>query len=1069
MSEFERAYEIFSRACDLPRDERVSLVREACGSDMQLRDYVESLLQLDQQSQIALDQIDEGGAAKALAMGVRENAARTADERLTIPDRVGRYSIVGELGRGGMGVVFEAVQESPRRRVALKLIRQGIESEQLMGRLRQEAHVLGYLRHPGIAQIFEAGAERIGDSDYPYLAMELIEGQSLDRYARKQPLSSQVELMARVCDAVQHAHQKGVVHRDLKPANILVAHEDAAGERADVSGAHTDAIGQPKVMDFGIARLTDPDLQVTRIHTRAGQIVGTLAYMSPEQFSGDSSLSDTRCDVYALGVVLYEVLSGRTPYDLAGKPIAEAARIIENDEPRALGAIDRRLRGDLETIVAKAMDKDADRRYASAGELATDLRRFLRDEPILARPSSALYHVKKFARRHRGLVTVASGATVALVVLMIGLVLQTMETRRQRDAAESGRQEAVRSNRQLERLLDFQNAMLRDVDPQVFGVQIMSRIQTELNVPSDDPDDQEARAAAWRKVSQAINATNFGRATLNDGILAPAVAGLDEIESEPLLEASLRQSLGTTYGKLGSHQEALEQFDIAYQLRSEHLGAEHPQTLRSRRERAYAQAMSGELRPTLEELQAVVSTQRQQLGAMHEDVADSLNALGAVCAALRRNAEATAAYEEAIEISREVRGAAALETLEIEVGFARLLLESEQYEDAREVLERTLTFVDKRNDAESVNLRLQVRHELGNAYEKLGAHELAMEHRRAAYEGYQQSHGDDHPQTLVALRSVAFGYSTVGRRRDAAQVMEQLIASMRRVHGDAHPSTLISILQLTQDYLNLRQFAEAEALAREFLANSEGVFGAADLKRSGMTLSLIHALYGQGRIAEALHYSTQLVAEAELMEGEHLAVGRTMLMHAQMLLNSGEFETAKSYFDKALENYHRGLGPANKETVRRVIEWAQMLSEVGRAAEGEPFLRDTLAALREREPIDSSSTFTVLALLGEALRAQERHGDAASYLREALALADQGPRKSLGVSRLRCLLGHSLLETGQSREAYAFLKKGRDELAAMAPPTPAPGYQHFMKETQTWLETAEQRVTLETSQGDALN
>ena len=299
MSQFERAYEIFVKACDLSDGERETFIRSACGSDLQLREHVASLLKLDQRSRLALDQIDDGGAGQALVAQVNQDQSVSPGRR---PTRIGRYQILDELGRGGMGVVYEAEQENPRRRVAVKVVRQGIESPEVVSRFRQEAQVLGHLRHPGIAQVFEAGAETVGDNDLPYLAMELITGQPLDRYARELPLNGRVELLARICDAVQHAHQKGIIHRDLKPANILVTREADSTLELDRSGPFADAIGQPKVMDFGIARLMDADERMTDVHTNAGQIIGTLAYMSPEQLDGDSSRLDTRCDVYALGI-----------------------------------------------------------------------------------------------------------------------------------------------------------------------------------------------------------------------------------------------------------------------------------------------------------------------------------------------------------------------------------------------------------------------------------------------------------------------------------------------------------------------------------------------------------------------------------------------------------------------------------------------------------------------------------------------------------------------------------------------------------------------------------------------
>ena len=251
-----------------------------------------------------------------------------------------------------MGAVYEAEQDHPRRPVALKVIRPGLVSPPFLKRFMHEAEILGRLHHPGIAQIYEAG---VADDGKPFFALELIRGLPLDEYGRRSGLTAaaRLELLARVCDAVQHAHEQGVIHRDLKPGNILV-----------------DDSGQPHVLDFGVARATGEELLATADRTRTGQLVGTLSYMSPEQVAADHSVIDQRSDVYALGIILFELLAGKLPYLLKDVPLPEAVRLIREHEPSRLGSIDTQLRGDVETIVAKALEKDPARRYLSAAELA---------------------------------------------------------------------------------------------------------------------------------------------------------------------------------------------------------------------------------------------------------------------------------------------------------------------------------------------------------------------------------------------------------------------------------------------------------------------------------------------------------------------------------------------------------------------------------------------------------------------------------------------------------------------------------------------------------------------------
>lgn len=369
---------------------------------------------------------DAGGEAfmRDAAVQMRaevEGTLREGVEWDSCPRQIGHYRLIEAIGDGGMGVVYLAEQDQPLRSVAVKLIRSGIMSRELLRRFEFEAQVLGQLRHPGIAHVYEAGTADTERGVQPYFAMEYVEGPPLDRYARDHQLGTRkrLELIALICDAVQYAHQKGVIHRDLKPGNILV-----------------DESGQPKVLDFGVARATNADTQTVTLRTDVGQLVGTVPYMSPEQVSGVSSEIDTRSDVYALGVICFELLTERLPHRVRDRSIPEAARIIRDEEPSRLSSIDPALRGDVETIVAKALEKDKTRRYQSAAEMSADLRRYLRNEPILARPQTTLYQLRKFARRNRGLALALCGVLLALVAGLASTSIYAFREHRQRQVAE---------------------------------------------------------------------------------------------------------------------------------------------------------------------------------------------------------------------------------------------------------------------------------------------------------------------------------------------------------------------------------------------------------------------------------------------------------------------------------------------------------------------------------------------------------------------------------------------------------------------------------------------------------
>ncbi len=418
-----RIEELFDQAVDLDPARLATFLDEQCAGDVHLRAAVEELLQLDRSAHAA-----ESLLRSPLA-GSRPKAFAPPAPRFPAIDR---YRVVRVLGEGGMGAVYEAEQDSPRRSVALKVVRADLASPALLKRFTHEAQILARLHHPGIAQVYEAG---LADDGQPFFAMELIRGLPLDEYANRQglDLAARVGLVARVADAVQHAHDRGVIHRDLKPTNILV-----------------DEAGQPKVLDFGVAHATDADLLTAAGLTRTGQLLGTPNYMSPEQVTGDPAAIDRRTDVYALGVILFELLAHRLPYQLENRPLAEAARLILEQDPPRLGSLDPELRDEVETIVAKALEKDPARRYTSAADLAADLQRWLNHQPILARPPSAMYHLRKFARRNKGLVGGAVAALAALVLGLIGTILFAVGEAHQRGLAEQNAQAARDEKREAQ-------------------------------------------------------------------------------------------------------------------------------------------------------------------------------------------------------------------------------------------------------------------------------------------------------------------------------------------------------------------------------------------------------------------------------------------------------------------------------------------------------------------------------------------------------------------------------------------------------------------------------------------
>jgi len=457
----------------------------------------------------ASDEEELGGLRDLLARGAAEASALETDAAPS-PER---YQVLRRIGAGGMGVVYEAEQRSPRRRVALKVLRADVSSSRTRRRFEHEVELLGRLAHPGIARVFEADTFEVDGLSRPFFAMELVDGLPLHRHVNEHGLDTRarLELFVRICDAVHHAHQKGVLHRDLKPTNILVTTQ-----------------GEPKVLDFGVARsLDDGDASLV---TRAGQIVGTLPYMSPEQVAGDPAEVDTRSDVYALGVLLFQLVSGRMPHDVADKPAPEVVRMIAADEPRRLRHARPGVALDLETIAAKALEKDRARRYQSVDALADDVRRFLADEPIAARPPGKLYLLRKLVRRNKG---VAAGLALAFAALAFGIVATSRQAVRAGRAEEDARREA----RTVERVNEFLVALLG----------------------SDAPGGQ-ARPLDYTVRQALADSEQWIRSRLAE---------------EPLVEASVRVVLGALATERGEHEEAARQLETALRLRTEELGPDH--------------------------------------------------------------------------------------------------------------------------------------------------------------------------------------------------------------------------------------------------------------------------------------------------------------------------------------------------------------------------------------------------------------------------------------------------------------------------------------------------------------
>ena len=700
-----------------------------------------------------------------------------------------------------MGTVYEAEQERPRRTVALKVIKPGFASTALLRRFEVESHALGRLQHPGIAQVYEAATADSGSGPQPYFAMELIRGQSLHNYAASHHLNTRerLALIVKVCDAVQHAHQRGIIHRDLKPGNILV-----------------DESGQPKILDFGVARVTDSDTNATR-QTDVGQLVGTLAYMSPEQVLADPLELDVRSDVYALGVILYELLTGQLPYTI-GRQIHEVTRVIREEDPAPLSSISRVYRGDVETIVAKALEKEKSRRYGSAADLASDIGRHLRDEPITARPPSTSYQLQKFARRHKALVW---GVAAVFVVLVAGIIASTWQAARATRAEQAAREEAATAKA----INDF---LLNDLLSQA-GATTQAKADTTPNP------DLTVRTALDRAATR--------------------VEG--KFDSQPLVGASIHLTIGNAYRELGLLTEAGRHYGRAVDLRRRVLGDEHLDTLTGDNNLGQLYREQGKYAEAEQVLTRTTTIRQRVLGEDHPDTLITMANLGLVLHEQGKYAEAEPILTKVLESEKRLRGEDDLETLTSMLNLAKLYGDLGKLSEAETLLTRMIAVGRPKFGDEHPSVLIGLNN-LATIYYSQGKYAEAEPVFAAILAVKKRILGDEHPDTLTGMNNLAVMYRQLGRDAEAEQLVLRVIEVQHRVLGDEHPNQLATISTLGHLYQRRGKITEARALYIKSLAGQRKVNGPSHLG----TLNTMRLLGGLERDAGNYPQAEALLREA---------------------------------------------------------------------------------------------------------------------------------------------------------------------------------------------------------------
>ncbi|NOG53503.1 MAG: serine/threonine protein kinase [Planctomycetes bacterium] len=832
--EMQRIKEVFDQALHVSQAERASFLTKACEGDAALLSEVESLLRHH-------DEIDGFMSTSALGVEIESNWAAGAGGVAgsgSVSGRIGRYSIRRLIASGGMGSVYEAVQEHPHRVVALKVMRQGITSRSAMRRFEYEAQILARLRHPGICQIYEAGvhidphanadtAQRDEDvgggaGGVPFFAMEYIpNARPITEYAtqRKLSLQQRLTLFLEVCESAHHGHQKGIIHRDLKPGNILV-----------------DSSGQPKIIDFGVAKATDSDMAVTTLQTNVGQLIGTLQYMSPEQCEADPHDLDIRSDVYALGVVLYELLCDQPPYNLARVPIYEAARVIREQDPTRPSIVVRQLRGDLETIALKALAKDREDRYQSAFELARDIRRYMNDEPIDARPPSVLYQVQKFAYRNR----LALGA---LSIVFAALVLATLVSLRF----------AVEKNRLAAQALK-QQEIARD---QAAKAKAVVSFLTDDLLGGADPAYQPDRDVTMTEVLERTAAT-IG----------------EKFAKQPLTRAAVQMAVGTIYRRLGLLNQAETHLSDAIDTLVEEHGREHLDTVAARIELSSVYRDSGDIFLAGDLL-------LEALEDLHNSGADAPREefdLRLRLALIRRH---VGQLEEALRLSQEA-SALALSRFPKREGLLLRASESEatikhdlgRTEEAVETLQHVLKRRQETEVGDS-NTLLTAMYRVAAVLTDMEKYEEALELAQQTYDGrLRVFQSPSHMRVLNAQLLIARIHSRTGHldqaRLEYEQAVETMMGSDEIVAN--HYELLQCLWELSDLYLTLELEDEAEgALTRAIALTS---ITSTSERWHKFVAGLCRMEYGEfllevGRYAEADRELSESINSLSLLQAQY--------------------------------------------------------------------------------------------------------------------------------------------------------------------------------------------------------
>ena len=799
----EKLEAIFEAAVALESDAlREAYLSRVC-HDLELRREVESLLEAHRNPDSLF--VEEATDSEA--------ASRCQPFQASLGMVIGRYKLLEKIGEGGMGVVYMAEQEEPvRRRVALKIIKLGMDTQQVVARFEAERQALALMDHPNIAKVLDGGAT---DTGRPYFVMELVQGVPITEFCdqNRLPALERIKLFIQVCQAIQSAHQKGIIHRDLKPTNILVTLN--AG------------VPMPMVIDFGVAKATQQKLTEKTVFTNYATMIGTPAYMSPEQAEMSRLDVDTRSDIYGLGVLLYELLTGTTPFPekrLRSASYQEMQRIIMEEEPERpstrlrrksaeastsspstshslaakalataaqLSTLHSQLSTDLDWIVMKCLEKDRARRYETANGLAADLKRHLDNEPIVARPPSNLYRFQKLVRRNK--LAFAAGTAVA-AALLVGLAVSTFLFIQERSAHD------------------------RALAAETLAEQRLTESEANATLAKQRLDESEAISKFLTQVFQSPDPRRDGRTITVAETLATASKKLEtELTNQPARRAKLQTTLGGTYKALGLYGEAIAFQEKVRDYLLAASGPEHPDTLNAMNDLANSYSDAGRRDEALKLREKVLPLYLKVRGKEHPDTLGAMNNLAISLDEAGRRDEALKLREQVLALNRKASGPEHPDTLDAIDNLAISYAEAGRWEEALKLGEEVVPLYRKVKGPEHPDTLMAMTH-LANSYDDAGRQNEALKLREPVLALRRKVLGPEQPGTLAEMGKMAISYDEAGRPHQALKLREDVLTLRRKASGPEHPDTLTAMANLANSYFEVGRKGEALRLLERVLA-----------------------------------------------------------------------------------------------------------------------------------------------------------------------------------------------------------------------------------------------------------